>query len=197
MDNYNKKIKEYLNLYNEGMFGDAYNKFKAGAKHMGKQALIGVGNIAKNALRVGAHVGAGAFGIPLPNKGFMKMRPLDYEHFTDRNKIYKNLRNTIIKYKLVNLLDDGQLAAAMPGINVTMSPHNRDNYNLLTNHLLSGKGNDSVYYIDLFDQIDDFNTEHLRRRASRNNRQIKDYKNTPEGDFIKWLFDKANPPTKG
>ena len=222
MDNYNKKIKEYLNLYNEGMWGD----IKSGAKNIGRSMLAsanhayddtkdsiktGAINMGKNALRVGAHVAAGAVGIPLPNKGFMKMSPLGRNRDADRNEIYKNLLNLIEGNKLDNILNVTNLETAMPGspavgstpavprIDVNKATHNPANYNLLTNTTLPGSAinsKNSVYYIDLFDQLDVFETDFLRRRAHRNNyKPISDYKSHPE--FTKWLKDKANPPTKG
>ena len=198
MDNYNKKIKEYLNLYNEG---NIWNSVKAGVRHAWddtKDSIkTGAINMGKNALRVGAHLAAGAVGIPLPNKGFMKMSPLGRNRDADRNEIYKNLLNLVGGNKLDSILNN--ITNEIPNIKVNMSTHNPANYNLLANATLPGSDRDSknsVYYIDLFDQLDAFETDFLRRRAHRNNyKPISDYKSHPE--FSKWLNDKANPPTKG
>ena len=210
MDNYNKKIKEYLNLYNEGM----WDNIKSGAKNIGRSMVASVKhayddtkdsiktgaiNMGKNALRVGAHVAAGAFGIPLPNKGFMKMSPLSRDRNADRNEIYKNLLNLLGGNKLNNILNGIKTGIPNIGIDVNKATHYPANYNILSNTTLPGSATDSknsVYYIDLFDQLDVFETDFLRRRAHRNNyKPISEYKSHPE--FIKWLRDKANPPTKG
>ena len=206
MDNYNKKIKEYLNLYNEGM----WDNIKSGAKNIGRSMATSVKhayndtkdsiktgaiNMGKNALRVGAHLAAGAVGIPLPNKGFMKMSPLGRNRDAGRNEIYKNLLNILSKNNLRNML--GLLLLYIPSIDVSMSTHHPVNYNLLANKSLPGSTpnrKDSVYFIDLFDQLDAFETDFLHRRAIRSNKPIRDYKAHPE--FKNWLNDKANPHKK-
>ena len=222
MDNYNKKIKEYLNIYNEGMWDNiksvgkkVINKIPTGIRHAGSDTMssikTGLINMGKNALRVGAHVAAGAVGIPLPNKGFMRMGNLGRSRDADRNEIYKNLLKILSKNDLSYILGKdsagkSNLVRLIPGtppavqpINVGMSTHNTANYNLLATTPLPGSipdRKDSVYFIDLFDQLDDFETDFLRRRTYRSNSKIiSDYKAHPE--FKNWLNDKANPHTKG
>lgn len=215
MDNYNKKIKEYLNLYNEGMWDNiksgakkVINKIPAGIRHAGSDTMsswkTGAINMGKNALRVGAHLAAGAVGIPLPNKGFMKMSPLGRNRDAGRNEIYKNLLKILSKNDLSHIL--GNLPTPppttpptppTPPIDVNKPPHNTVNYPLLANTPLPGSipdSKDSVYFIDLFDQLDAFETDFLRRRAIRSNKPIRDYKAHPE--FKNWLNDKANPHIK-
>jgi len=217
MDNYNKKIKEYLNLYNEGMWDNiksvgkkVINKIPAGIRHAGSDTMssikTGLVNMGKNALRVGAHLAAGAVGIPLPNKGFMKMSPLGRNRDADKNEIYKNLLKILSKNDLSYILGKDsttgksnllRLIPTTPPIDVDKSTHNPANYNLLATTPLPGSSpdrKDSVYFIDLFDQLDAFETDFLRRRAIRSNKPISDYKAHTE--FKNWLNDKANPHIK-
>ena len=220
MDNYNKKIKEYLNLYNEGMWDNiksvgkkVINKIPAGIRHAGSDTMssikTGLVNMGKNALRVGAHLAAGAVGIPLPNKGFMKMSPLGRNRDADKNEIYKNLLKILSKNDLSyilgkdsttgksNLLTLISTTPPTPPIDVNKSTHNPANYNLLATTPLPGSipdRKDSVYFIDLFDQLDAFEADFLHRRSVRNYKLISDYKAHPE--FKNWLNDKANPHIK-
>lgn len=203
MDNYNKKIKEYLNLYNEGVFGDTFSNLKARAgnalKNAGEHIGRGIANTVKNVARVGAHVAAGAVGIPLPNKGFMKLQPLDHKPYQDNNKVYLNLQTIVGRYKnILDLLpkgiqpDQSSHSNFEPTIKGTSTklPSNND---LLTTTKLPGSrdGVNSVYFIDLFNQMDNYLQEHLRRRQNRS-RKISEYKPSVDiNEFLKWLGDKA------